>query len=207
MGSLLVAGALIARRRGDFARARQLLEEQLALAREMGHTRYMSAALGDLGATARYTGNLAEAQTLLVEALRLDQETALPFNTAILRQQQGAVAYTQGDLDRATDLYQESLVVFGEMAAQWDCAACLEGLAAVAGAQGNAARAVRLWSAAGAIREAIGAPLPPVDRPHQETALAGLRAALGATTFEATWAEGRAMPLEQAIAYALNETG
>ncbi|MDQ5854093.1 MAG: hypothetical protein M3380_18890, partial [Chloroflexota bacterium] len=111
--------------------------------------------------------------------------------------------YDQGDSDHATRRYRESLAGFRELGAKWDCAAGMEGLAAVAGAQGNAARAVRLWSAAGAIREAIGAPLPPVDRPHQETALARLRTALGATTFAARWAEGRALTLEQAIAYAL----
>jgi hypothetical protein len=87
--------------------------------------------------------------------------------------------------------------------AKWDCAACIEGLAAVAGAQDNVARAVRLWSSALAIREAIGAPLPPIDRPRRDKALARLRAQLDDANFAAAWAEGQAMSLEQAIAEAL----
>ena len=38
-----------------------------------------------------------------------------------------------------------------------------------------------------------------------EEAPEAMRAALGKTAFAAAWAEGRAMTLEQAIAYALDE--
>ena len=68
-----------------------------------------------------------------------------------------------------------------------------------------AARAVRLWSAATAIREGINAPLPPVDRPRCEAALARLQTALGRTPNGEAWAEGQAMTLAQAVAYALDE--
>ena len=156
--------------------------------------------------TARYAGDLEQAQALLDEVVGLTPQSAVPFRIALIQRYQGDIAYDQGDVDRAVRLYAESLGVVRELGAKWDCAACIEGLAAVAGAQGETARAVRLWSSAGAIREAIGAPLPPVDRPHRDSAHARLRGALGTATFDGLWAEGRAMTLEQAIAYAL-ETG
>lgn len=199
----LKSGGVIAYRRGDFARARLLLEEMLALAREWGNSQDGAAALLLLGVTARYAGDLTRAETLLEESLRLTQQPIAPFRLALLRRYRGDIAYDQGEVERATRLYRESLAVFRELGAKWDCAAGIEGLAAVAGAQGAATRAVQLWSAAAAIREAIGAPLPPVDRPQRDTALAQLRAVLGATAFESTWAEGRAMSLEQAVGYAL----
>jgi hypothetical protein len=79
----------------------------------------------------------------------------------------------------------------------------------VAEAQGQPERAVRLWGAAAAQHQAIvGRPLredegPPFDPPAQ--AAESLRARLGAAVFDAAWAEGQAMSLEQALAYALED--
>src|SRR5216683_2022066 len=60
--------------------------------------------------------------------------------------------------------------------------------------------AARLWGAAEALREAIGAPIPPVYRAAYERAVAATRVSLGENTFAATWAEGRTMTPEQALA-------
>jgi hypothetical protein len=61
--------------------------------------------------------------------------------------------------------------------------------------------------AAQVLREAIGIPLPPVERAEHERRVAAVRAALGEETFTAAWAVGRTLPLEQAIAEALAEAG
>lgn len=180
-----------------------LLEEQLVLARELGSANDMSSAHVHLGVTARYAGNLAQAQLLLAEGLRLGPEVEAGFWIALCRRYQADVLADQGEVAGAARIYRESLAVFRDVGTKWDCVACIEGLATVAGAQGNALRAVRLWSSAVAIREAMGAPLPPIDRPARDTALANLRAALGGPSFEALWSEGWALPLEQAIAEAL----
>ena len=56
---------------------------------------------------------------------------------------------------------------------------------------------------AGALRAAIGAPLPPRDRTLQERDVAAVRAKLGDATFTEAKARGRVMPSEQALAFAL----
>ncbi len=43
----------------------------------------------------------------------------------------------------------------------------------------------------------------PYEQPRYDLMIASVRAALGDVAFAAAWAEGRAMSLEQAIAYAL----
>jgi hypothetical protein len=48
--------------------------------------------------------------------------------------------------------------------------------------------------------------LSPAERGAYEAAVAAARAALGADAFAAAWAEGRALPLEQAVAEALTTT-
>ena len=80
----------------------------------------------------------------------------------------------------------------------------------VAARGGRAADAARLFGASAALREALGRPLGAPGRPSRRdyayaepTDLAGhideARAALDAAAFKVAWAEGRAMPVEQAI--------
>ncbi len=77
----------------------------------------------------------------------------------------------------------------------------------VAAGQDQSGRAARLWGAAEAIREQIGAPLPLAEHARYAAAVAHARAALGEHAFEAAWAEGRAQPLEQVITDALKGRG
>jgi hypothetical protein len=46
----------------------------------------------------------------------------------------------------------------------------------------------------------------PVDRPYQERALEAVRAGLGATAFDAAWAQGKMLSLEAAVAAAMGTT-
>ena len=64
---------------------------------------------------------------------------------------------------------------------------------------------MRLFSAAEALREAIASPLAPSDRPTYDRDVTAARAQLDELAARAAWEEGRAMLLEQAIAYALEE--
>jgi hypothetical protein len=64
-------------------------------------------------------------------------------------------------------------------------------------------RAVRLFGAAEALREAIGHLPNPQAQADYDDCLDATRSRLGVIAFEAAWAEGRAMTLEQAIEYAL----
>jgi hypothetical protein len=57
-----------------------------------------------------------------------------------------------------------------------------------------------------ALLEAMFPPVQQWERAENELAVAWARAALGKERFAGAWTEGRAMTLEQAIAYALDET-
>jgi hypothetical protein len=61
---------------------------------------------------------------------------------------------------------------------------------------------LRLFGAAGALLDAIGATLEPADRSGHERLVAATGAVLDETTFAAAWAEGRALSVEAAIALA-----
>ena len=71
--------------------------------------------------------------------------------------------------------------------------------------QRDGARAVMLLSVAHALRERMGAPLPPVDRAAHDSVLTACRAQLDEEIFARAWAEGKAFSLEQAIDFALDK--
>src|SRR5450755_2480462 len=74
----------------------------------------------------------------------------------------------------------------------------LEELGTVAALQGEVAWAARLFGAAEALREQLGAPKPPIERSEHEAQIATVRAALGESSFQATWARGQSMEPAQA---------
>ena len=65
---------------------------------------------------------------------------------------------------------------------------------------------MRLHGASEAALERTGAFHQPADKLEVDRNIATVRAQLDKATLAAAWADGRAMTLEQAVAYALDET-
>jgi len=82
---------------------------------------------------------------------------------------------------------------------QWMIARGLVGLGEVVAAQHKLAWAAQLWGAADALRDAIGVPIPPIERADYERSLSAARVHLGERAFAAAWAQGRAMTPQQAL--------
>jgi hypothetical protein len=117
--------------------------------------------------------------------------------------QLGMVAYMQDDYGRAAALLEEALQITRNLGARDVGADALEGLAWVASACGQAHRAAQLGGAADALREVLGVSLKPGERASHVQVVRAVRASLGENAFAAAWAAGRALPLEEAIALAL----
>lgn len=111
----------------------------------------------------------------------------------------------RGEAARAEAHYQQALRILRALSASWELAACLEGFAVASVSSGQPARAARLSAAAAALRDRLGMPPPPSDLAMVEQTVARARAALTKREFAAAWARGQAMPLEAAIADALDE--
>jgi DNA-binding CsgD family transcriptional regulator len=75
--------------------------------------------------------------------------------------------------------------------------------AALAGAQEQAERSARLWGAAETLRERIGIVFSPFERSYFEPYISAAQGRLDEASWDAAWAEGRALTLEQAVEYAL----
>jgi hypothetical protein len=158
-----------------------------------------------MGRVALQQGNCEQAAVLLEESLALFRKLGDKENSALALVALGKIAFEQGDYGRAVTLSGQSLRLCQEMSSKRGIVAGLEELAAVASMMGQPKRAPRLFGAAMALREAIGASLPPGERSTYERLIATARAQLDEATFAMAWTEGHVMTLEQAVAYALEE--
>jgi non-specific serine/threonine protein kinase len=196
----------VAEHQGDHPRARALCEDGLALARELddGATLITADALRGLGLVAARQGDYALARVLLEESLALLRKLANLFSGSTLFGL-ALIAERLGEYAQARVLYEESLTLGRDLGDKLGAAESLEGLARLAGAQGQPQRGAQLWGVASALRQALGTPRPPREQGEYEAALVALRTALGEDAFAVAWAPGRALPLEAAIAYALEK--
>jgi non-specific serine/threonine protein kinase len=190
---------------GDLQGALALWEQSLAQSRATGNLGEVARALGNLGEAHYHLGDLARAALCHEEALALARQTSRADVEAYQLGDLGNVARQQGDLIRATELQRQALELKWALGEQRQIAITLEDLASIAGAVGDAKRAARLLGAATALRETIGAPQPVPERAATEQAVARARAALGEDAWAAAFTAGRALSLEQAIAYALGD--
>ncbi|HEY3111456.1 MAG TPA: tetratricopeptide repeat protein [Chloroflexota bacterium] len=200
VGHSLSRLGLAALLRGEHAAARALLDESLALFRALGDRRGSAYALNQLGLLAIHRGAYAQARVPLEESLELFRELDDPRGVGFALNNLGLVAIGLGDPARATALLEESLAVYQELGDRRNAAECLEGLARAAAAADRPEGAARLFGAAEALRETIGAPLLPLDRGPYERAVARVRAALGDGPLAEAWAAGRSRPLADVLA-------
>jgi ATP/maltotriose-dependent transcriptional regulator MalT len=185
---------------GDLAQAYVRLEESLAVSREVGFKRNIGLSDLFLGLVALLQGDVARARSLLEESLVLFNELGERGRMAEVLLGQGFISFSQGDYAAACARLEESLKISLELDHKWDMAVSLELLAAVVAAQGEPVRAVWCMSAAQALREAIGTPLLSFFQALHEFTITSVRTQLGEQAFDTTWAEGRTMTPEQALA-------
>ena len=186
---------------GDETTARALLEKSLAVYRGVSvHQGFIGDTYSHLGQLARRQGDVTRARALFEASLEIHRAMGSRQGTAESLAHLARAAASQGDTEASRDLYEEGLMLARELDNKLTIASCLEGLAGILLAQGEAVWAVRMWGAAKAVREAIGAPLPPIERAGYEQAVATARGLLAEQIFAAAWAEGRTMTPEQALA-------
>jgi predicted ATPase/DNA-binding SARP family transcriptional activator/DNA-binding CsgD family transcriptional regulator len=190
--------------KGDDEGAVPFLEEALVLSRRIGDKRTIAYTLWNLAEVARHRGDYGQAKTLGLESQALSREMADKWQLARITGWLGVVTvYSSDDHDAAEGFLKESLALNREIGSLEYVAYCLEGFAGLAGARAQGARAARLWGAAEALRETISDPLPPADRPEYDRSMAATRVRLDEASWEAAFAEGKLMPLEEAVEYAL----
>jgi predicted ATPase/DNA-binding SARP family transcriptional activator len=192
---------------GDYERATALLEEALTLARAAKEKNATAWALLLLGNVVWFQRrDPSRAMPLYQESLALSRQIREKFHLGQVLFALGEVARSQGDYGRAQSYYGETLALVREAGENWPhIAPGLIGFGELCLAQGMPERAARLLGAADLNRlHGFLSFRFYSKRADVEHDVAAARAQLGEEAFAAAWAEGQAMTLDLAIAYALS---
>ncbi|GAA2422440.1 BTAD domain-containing putative transcriptional regulator [Actinomadura vinacea] len=165
---------------GDPARSHEFHERGMRLAAEQSNPFAEDFARVGLGLVARRAGDLDAAERLFQESLdwnrRLEADYGMPFyGVTLILAELGFIAEQRGDAALARTLHVKGLAAAREIGDPRSVALAQEGLAGVAVLEGAAEEALRLLEEATALRESVGAPLPPAERGDVDR----IRAALG----------------------------
>ncbi len=117
------------------------------------------------------------------------------------------VAIAQGELEQGERDAHDALAIAASMQAYLGISDILECLAGLAGQDGSHREAARLFGAAHGIRQRRGAVRLKVHDAGYEASVVALRDAMGENDFDSVWAEGTALSVEEAIAYAQRGRG
>ncbi|HUG13529.1 MAG TPA: LuxR C-terminal-related transcriptional regulator [Thermomicrobiales bacterium] len=186
-----------------FAPAMAAFEQAAELAREFGDAACQARALSNLAMIGAAEQRYDDARRLTDESIAVSRQSSLYFVLALGLYQRGALELKAGYTSPAEQSFREALLLDHASGTRYRIASELDGLGEIALARGELARAARLMGSGVAILRAMGIPIQPVGRDPHDRAVAELRTRLGDASFEAAWAEGGAMSLEQAVAYAL----
>ncbi len=196
---------VIALSQEEYAHARTLVVEGLTTWRELGDKAGIAGSLGLLGVAAFMQGDYTSARRLEEEALTIYRELGNKSNIARWLYNLGHIAHREGDAKRARELYIESLIVSQELGSKRTIGRCLMALGGVAGTTKQPLRGAMLLGAAEALFNSISSMLQPDDQAEHDRAIVSTLSQLNQETFDAAWAEGQALTLEQAIGLALIE--
>jgi non-specific serine/threonine protein kinase len=152
-------------------------------------------------------GDLDSAVPQLEESLALCRELGDRRSASMALFVLGVTELRRGNLERGATLLEEGAQISRELGDRLGAPYFAEGLAKLSAMRSRPVRAARLWGAAEALRERDGLSLSKFDRANTdyERDLVLVRSALDEATFDAAWAEGRAMSFEQAVGYLLGE--
>ena len=186
---------------GDAAAALPLLEASADLFRRHGNTVGLAWSEYNRGLAELTTGDLDRARASLEECIAQCRSLGSWW---ILATALGTLAFVdagQRNWTAAARRIEEALQIAHDLGDRWGMCNMLEMLAWCANAAGQSVRAARLFGAVEAGLSAIGASMgESLERMHRPQ-VALLRQRVRAATLEAAWAEGRAWPLDRAVAY------
>jgi predicted ATPase/class 3 adenylate cyclase len=186
----------------DYEQAESQLREALALARGAGNGRYEREALSMLGWLTLAQHKYTEAREVIGEGLELSRRAGDARGIFYATGNLGHVAAREGRYEEARKLLREALLIGQHQDVQSE-ADGLQELSTVAVAQGHYEEAAVLLGAAEALLEGAEAAQEEVARTLREETLAILHRNLEHDDFTAASDRGRAMTLEQAVAYAI----
>jgi predicted ATPase/transcriptional regulator with XRE-family HTH domain/Tfp pilus assembly protein PilF len=193
------------RNSNDLVRARRYYEESLALYRELDDRHGTCTPLVNLGFISMDEENYGAARSYLEQVITLARELDSKDDLAYALAFMWKCEVEEKNYEQARALRAECLPLLQELNYKLVLPGCFETEASMRGSEGKPLGAARLWGAAEALREALDYPMPVPARLRYDKLVASARGQARAVEFEKAWEDGRLMPVEAAVKYAMNE--
>jgi len=151
-------------------------------------------------------GDFEQARAILEDIMITAEETGNRMSQLWVKLRMAYVALRSGNLAEAHDLLRETAQKFSQDGYTVGALFALEGMAALYVAVGKPAQAARLIGWADALRLKINDPRPNIEQADVDKIIAACLAKMGEVAFSDAYDEGRDMSLDQAYAFAFQET-
>ena len=186
--------------RGNRAQARLYREESVNIHRRLGDRWGVAYGLNELSQQARNDGQLDQAQSMLEESHILFRQAGSRMGERAALMNLAVIVLERGALVRSVALALQSLQLCHDIEdASATTARCVEIAAQVLHARGSPETVVRLLASATALRNALGAPVPPDEQPELERTLSAARSALSAEAFLEASTDGGRLHIQEAV--------
>ena len=152
-------------------------------------------------------GDYSRARQMLEESLEIRRRLGYLGGIGVSLCDLGLLACVQKDYLASRDLFTECLPILRDIRDLTYLPCCIDAVGVLTSVLGAPLTASHLWGAAERLRQETGSHIEPQKLPSYKQEVAAARLALGDAIFDGAWEEGRAMTLEQAVAYALEELG
>ncbi|NTU62910.1 MAG: tetratricopeptide repeat protein, partial [Chloroflexi bacterium] len=203
VASVLNNLALCSHARGELDEAERLFTESLSLYREIDDLWSAGSSLGNLASLALTRSDAPRARDLYQAGLDIRRELGDLRGVGLALNGLGQVALQLHDPATSRTHFTAALEVLVELHDYVAVAESLVGLAAVALAVDEPEQAAKLLGATMAISEDHHTPLSSNTRNKMAPLIEAMRVTLGEARYEAAWARGRGLTLEQIINQAL----
>lgn len=193
-------------RQGHYQESRRLLEESLALYRQLPDTQaQISTLLNNLAIVYRRQEQYDDAIAILEESLAIKQQLDDKLGAQAALVNLSLLLAFKGDFAQAQTFTRQSLRVRYDLQDLPGLVVSIGQLAELATEMGDAVRAVTLIAATVQQRQQIHLPPTPHVQAEIDQAIANLRQQLGDEPFQQAWNQGIQMTMEQVVAFALEE--
>ena len=190
---------------GAYPEAEALAREAVDYARTTGDRLGLCASLGHLAIALHSQSRWAAARELYEQALDVARELATPWHLGFALIEFGRAECDEGRCDLALTHLAEGMTILQALGDRPGVIESLEALAGLAAATAAPRRAARLWGAAERLRQEMGGARSVHQSIAYERQVKPVRAMLPAEAFDQAWDEGRAMSLDDAVRFALDE--
>jgi predicted ATPase/DNA-binding XRE family transcriptional regulator len=191
---------------GDFESAQKNLDEAFQWRQSLKRKGGMGFILNALSRVEAIKGNFEKARSFLEEDLAIQKDLGHRMKSLWDRTLLGHLFVYQGKISEARDIFFETIQEFFKDKEEMGVAFNLEGLASLYATTGRPEISAQLIGWADTTREKNSDPRPLLEQADVDKIVTACLAKMGEVAFSDAYDEGRKMTMDEAVAFALEET-